>query len=574
MSSRDTFTVELHPADDSRDALLRAINAATEDRYSIVGEMAAPDNELLLLARSNERGQLVTLALRPSTWRGTRIHVLTVAPVRRAPEIGDYAEQERTSIAPPPPFAPPVTPEPPPEPISPELDAPMYATPQLRLEPSSHSLPDESEPEEPEQYGPEQYEPEQYEPARYEPTAFEPTAYESLPDETLPDETLPDESFRDEIAAGPMPDTTTASTFEPERDAELAEPLIVPVTVPDDIPERPISVAGRNRFDAADEIDEADDAWAAEMRGYSSWRGGSKMIIGAVAALMLFVTLVALAARSSDGTARSAAVFAGDTAITPAADSAPTVDSTAGSVDTSAAVAPVKTSALAAVAPAPDPRALTESPAPPSTTSRTASTAPTRSRPRTSPSRSRPVARATTESGGSIVPDPAAAFGVPPTRTTATAKRTEAPAKSCAALMAENARDAIPVCQRAALLGDAEAQAKIGLAHERGDGVRRSYGEAVAWFRKAAAQGHAWSENHLGWMYASGTGVERDDAQAVRWFRLAAEHGNAEAQYNLGFMYQRGRGVPKSSVNAAQWYRRAAQQGNQSAIRALKAMEG
>jgi hypothetical protein len=104
---RDTFTVELHPTDESRTALLRAVLAAAAERYSVVGEMEAPDGGILLLARSNDYGQLVTLAAWRDSHRGAYSYAMTVAPVRRAPVIGDAELAAPARLAP---AAPTVTP--------------------------------------------------------------------------------------------------------------------------------------------------------------------------------------------------------------------------------------------------------------------------------------------------------------------------------------------------------------------------------------------------------------------------------------------------------------------------------
>lgn len=537
MSSRDTFTVELHPADESRDSLLRAIQSATEDRYSIVGEMAAPDDELQLLARSNERGHLVTLALRPTSWRGSRIHVLTVAPVRRAPEIG--AAQPHLP--------------------RPTMDVSRHETPRdlPRADIRRQDIPRQDIP--------------------LQSTSRHDISMGETPRVDLPVADAP----RTEV---PRQEESPRVIHLPPRlelvpESTPREVPVLPVTPPSPIdeerPDEPMVAARSSAGDrlarhSGDELqDDAEIAWADEMRAYSGWRSGPKLLVGALAAIVLFIVLVALATQSSSDVAAGAgAVDEGATPVTAADSEAP------------AAGPP-----LAAAAIVPEPAAvsaLTETPSPAPAATREATT-PARSTPRaTSPTGARRSERPTTgsspervtnEAGGTIA-DPGAAFGDPPATTTAV-PRSEKPASGdCTALIEAKSDEALPVCRRAALLGNAEAQSHIGRAYESGAGVRRNIGEATAWFRKAAAQGHSWSQNHLGWMYAGGEGVARDDQQAVRWFRMAAERGNAEAQYNLGFMYQRGRGVPRSTTQAAEWYRRAAAQGNQSAIRALRSLGG
>jgi hypothetical protein len=73
--------------------------------------------------------------------------------------------------------------------------------------------------------------------------------------------------------------------------------------------------------------------------------------------------------------------------------------------------------------------------------------------------------------------------------------------------------------------------------YKDGQGVPRSYVEAVRWYRLAADQGHGGAMFALGAIYKGGEGLLRDEAEAVRWYRLAAEQGFDLALSNLGFLY-------------------------------------
>lgn len=90
----------------------------------------------------------------------------------------------------------------------------------------------------------------------------------------------------------------------------------------------------------------------------------------------------------------------------------------------------------------------------------------------------------------------------------------------------------------------------------------KSDAEAARWYHKAAKLGDAYAQNRLGWMYTNGRGVEQSDTEAVRWYYKAAKQGNVHAQYNLGFMYANGRGVEKSDAEAVKWYCKSAGQEN------------
>ena len=102
--------------------------------------------------------------------------------------------------------------------------------------------------------------------------------------------------------------------------------------------------------------------------------------------------------------------------------------------------------------------------------------------------------------------------------------------------------------------GNADAQVRLGVCYNKGEGVAKDFVEAVKWFRKAAEQGHAGAQLMLGVCYAGGFGVAKDFVEAVKWYRKAAAQGDAIAQYSLGACYYAGIGVEKDSVEAYAWW--------------------
>jgi len=106
--------------------------------------------------------------------------------------------------------------------------------------------------------------------------------------------------------------------------------------------------------------------------------------------------------------------------------------------------------------------------------------------------------------------------------------------------------------------GDADAQFRLGVMYESGQGVPRSDAEAIKWYRKAAEQDDAVAQFNLGIMYAKG--VSPNHAEAALWYRRAADYGLAGAQFNLGMMYGGGEGVPQDYVQAHMWLNLAASQ--------------
>jgi hypothetical protein len=87
-------------------------------------------------------------------------------------------------------------------------------------------------------------------------------------------------------------------------------------------------------------------------------------------------------------------------------------------------------------------------------------------------------------------------------------------------------------------------------------------GDAPTRYRKAADLGDASAQTKLGWMYQRGWVIQQDDDEALKWLRKAADQGDALGQYRLGTMYENGQGVPQDYAEAVKWYRLAADQGN------------
>jgi cell division protein FtsZ len=124
--------------------------------------------------------------------------------------------------------------------------------------------------------------------------------------------------------------------------------------------------------------------------------------------------------------------------------------------------------------------------------------------------------------------------------------------------------------RKAAELGHAAAQNRLGWMYEKGEGVDADYGEAITWYRKAAEQGHINAMNDLGYMYRQGWGVEQNYGDAMHWFRKAAEKYDSYAEYNLGQMYENGWGTEKDMDEAVRWFRRSAARGHEWAAKRLE----
>ncbi len=105
--------------------------------------------------------------------------------------------------------------------------------------------------------------------------------------------------------------------------------------------------------------------------------------------------------------------------------------------------------------------------------------------------------------------------------------------------------------------GRAEAQYRLGMLFENGQGVVKNLQDAKKWYREAAVQGHLGARHRL---EALGERSAHDgETVAIKWYLDIADQGDANAQYNLAFMYETGFSVPKDYGKAARWYASAAE---------------
>jgi TPR repeat protein len=76
----------------------------------------------------------------------------------------------------------------------------------------------------------------------------------------------------------------------------------------------------------------------------------------------------------------------------------------------------------------------------------------------------------------------------------------------------------------------------VGIHYFLGTGVARDFAEAGRWFERAARLGDANAQRNLGALYLRGLGVRQDDFLAYAWFAEAAERGNPRARAYLLLM--------------------------------------
>jgi TPR repeat protein len=80
--------------------------------------------------------------------------------------------------------------------------------------------------------------------------------------------------------------------------------------------------------------------------------------------------------------------------------------------------------------------------------------------------------------------------------------------------------------EAAATAGDAAAQARLGAAFDRGEGVARDAKAARRWYEMAAAQKHPEACRRLGEMYLKGEGGKRDKKKAMELWKTAEAAGD------------------------------------------------
>ena len=86
-----------------------------------------------------------------------------------------------------------------------------------------------------------------------------------------------------------------------------------------------------------------------------------------------------------------------------------------------------------------------------------------------------------------------------------------------------------------------------------------------------AEAGDAEAQYKLGVIYENGEGVEDNCMAAARWYKLSAEQGYAKAQFNLALLYKSGLGVTQNLQTAKHWMQQAANANMPEAINALAA---
>jgi TPR repeat protein len=113
--------------------------------------------------------------------------------------------------------------------------------------------------------------------------------------------------------------------------------------------------------------------------------------------------------------------------------------------------------------------------------------------------------------------------------------------------------------------GSIHDQIKLAGDYFTGNGVTQDSKRAAYWYEKAAGLGNPEAQNQIGYFYQAGIGVPQDPKRALHWYHLSASSGFAKAKVNLAIIYLRGIGVQKNDELAVRLLTQAFQEGNGTA---------
>ena len=117
--------------------------------------------------------------------------------------------------------------------------------------------------------------------------------------------------------------------------------------------------------------------------------------------------------------------------------------------------------------------------------------------------------------------------------------------------------------QKAAKLGNSDAQCCMGCCFKNGYGTKIDYSHARKWYDISADNGCARALRHIGFCYQDGTGVEKDINEAIKWYHKAIDLGDVSAMVTIGAIYYYGKeGIAINYKEAAKWFKRAAESGD------------
>ena len=106
----------------------------------------------------------------------------------------------------------------------------------------------------------------------------------------------------------------------------------------------------------------------------------------------------------------------------------------------------------------------------------------------------------------------------------------------------EDYATALPLLEKAAQSGHAEAAWYLGEMYHKGQGTQKEGSTACRYFVQASHGGYKEAYLRTGLCYFVGAGVQQDFSEAAKWFEKAAKMGDAVSQGMLAFFYYSGQG--------------------------------
>lgn len=128
-----------------------------------------------------------------------------------------------------------------------------------------------------------------------------------------------------------------------------------------------------------------------------------------------------------------------------------------------------------------------------------------------------------------------------------------------------DAKAAIAWYEKAANLGFAPAEYRLGNIYEKGLGTAKNLEKAKSYYLSAANAGNISAMHNLAVLYATGEGSAPDFESAAKWFEAAANHGVRDSQFNLAILYAKGSGVKQDLQQSYKWFGIAAKSGDKDA---------
>lgn len=112
---------------------------------------------------------------------------------------------------------------------------------------------------------------------------------------------------------------------------------------------------------------------------------------------------------------------------------------------------------------------------------------------------------------------------------------------------------AIPILQKAAELGNGEAQYNLGYLLLNGIEIQKNPIEAVAWYKKSSENN--FNDGHYAMMmaYGNGDGIEQNSEKAFEYAMKCANNNDPTCMWNVVNCYLTGNGVEKNIPKFKDW---------------------